>query len=97
MKTTTYRTVDGKSLTVEYDENGPCRLCGLPVVAASMGGTDVCPWCDLGECRFTPGHRVDFDWDQETGRIALPSKHYERYHPKETRNEETKQTQDTEN
>jgi len=25
-----------------------CRVCGLPVVAPSMGGADMCPWCDMG-------------------------------------------------
>ena len=37
--------------TVTYDENAPCRICGEPVVSASMGGTDVCPWCDCGRDR----------------------------------------------
>jgi phage gp29-like protein len=27
---------------------GPCRICSLPVTAASYGGPDVCPWCDCG-------------------------------------------------
>lgn len=80
MKTAIYRLIDGTTATVDYDETAPCRLCGLPVVAASMGGTDVCPWCDLGECRFYPGHRVDCEWDHATGKIASPRRHYERYH-----------------
>lgn len=51
MKTATYRDMDGTPLIVEYDENAPCRLCAQPVLAASMGGTDICCWCDLGRCR----------------------------------------------
>jgi hypothetical protein len=31
--------------------DSPCRICGLPVVAASFGGRDVCPWCDMGMFR----------------------------------------------
>jgi len=36
----------------EYDEDTPCRICGEPVIGASMGGTDVCPACDCGHCRY---------------------------------------------
>jgi hypothetical protein len=28
-----------------------CRICGKPVVAPSVGGPDVCPWCDMGMWR----------------------------------------------
>ena len=48
MRTATYTLLDGSDLTIEYDETAPCRICKLPVMAASMGGTDVCPWCDMG-------------------------------------------------
>jgi len=51
MKTITYNTTEGKK-TYQYDENAPCIICGEPVIAASMGGTVVCPWCDLGKCRY---------------------------------------------
>jgi hypothetical protein len=57
MKTATYHGLDGKDFTVEYDENAPCIMCGLPVVEASMGGTVVCPWCDCDLYRDgTPRH-----------------------------------------
>lgn len=46
-----YRLVDGRTLVVEYSSEGPCRMCGEPVKAASVGGTDVCPWCDMGRYR----------------------------------------------
>ena len=52
MKTAKYRTRDGKEISIEYDEKAPCIICGEPVVAASMGGTVVCPWCDTGRCRY---------------------------------------------
>ena len=48
MKTATYTLMDGTKIEVEYDENAPCRICGYPVKDASMGGTDVCLWCDMG-------------------------------------------------
>lgn len=51
MKTATYRGRDGKDFAVEYDPQGPCISCGLPVVEASMGGTKLCPWCDCGMYR----------------------------------------------
>lgn len=51
MKTATYRGPDGKEFVVEYDPQGPCISCGLPVVSASMGGTKLCPWCDCGMYR----------------------------------------------
>ena len=84
MKTAAYHLTDGTNISIEYDETLPCRLCGLPVVEASMGGTDVCPWCDLGTCRYAPGHRVDSELDSETGKMSLPRKHYERYHSNES-------------
>lgn len=43
----TYDTPDGP-LEVPFDGSLPCTICGLPVRAASMGGTAVCPWCDMG-------------------------------------------------
>ena len=51
MKTAVYTLTDGTALPVEYDETAPCRVCGRPVMDASMGGTDVCPWCDMGVAR----------------------------------------------
>lgn len=52
MKTATYKRIDGSELIVEYDENAPCIICGESVIGASMGGTDICPWCDMGKCRY---------------------------------------------
>lgn len=51
MKKATYQKADGTPIEVEYDETAPCRICGLPVTSASMGGPDVCPWCDCGTYR----------------------------------------------
>ena len=48
MKTAIYTRRDGSTLEVLYDPHAPCRLCGKPVIEASMGGTNVCPWCDTG-------------------------------------------------
>ena len=51
MKIATYRNIFNEDIKVEYDEKAPCRVCGLPVIHASMGGTDVCPYCDCGVYR----------------------------------------------
>lgn len=51
MKIAHYTTLEGKDLKVEYDEKAPCVWCGLPVESASMGGTNLCPACDLGKYR----------------------------------------------
>ncbi len=51
MKTVTYKNIFNEDIEVGYDENAPCRICELPVEHASMGGTDVCPWCDCGKYR----------------------------------------------
>jgi hypothetical protein len=51
MKSATYPLRDGTSITLEYDADAPCRICHEPVREASMGGTDVCPWCDGGVWR----------------------------------------------
>ena len=54
MRTETYyKDVERKEkVEVEYDENAPCLICGEPVISASMGGTSICPSCDLGKCRY---------------------------------------------
>ena len=51
MKTAKYRLIGGKEIEVEYDPNAPCIVCEQPVIAASMGGTAICPWCDCGNER----------------------------------------------
>lgn len=51
MKEATYTLRDGTKLTVQYDPEAPCRICGQPVVEASVGGTDICPSCDCGYYR----------------------------------------------
>lgn len=48
MQKATYTRLDGTTVEVEYDEEAPCCVCGLPVVSASVGGTMLCPWCDSG-------------------------------------------------
>lgn len=52
MKTTQYRTVGGGIVDVEYDPDAPCIVCHEPVVEASVGGTAICPACDMGKCHF---------------------------------------------
>lgn len=52
MALATYPLRDGRTLDLEYDPAAPCRVCGEPVIEASMGGTDLCPWCDCGHCRY---------------------------------------------
>ena len=48
-----FETENSKAVHIEYDPDAPCICCGEPVVEASMGGTVVCPWCDMGKCRHT--------------------------------------------
>ena len=52
---------DGEIVEIEYDDEAPCRICGKPVFEASMGGTDICPWCDCGRNRDgTPWTEAEF-------------------------------------
>lgn len=37
IKEATYNLVGGGKTTVKYDVDAPCRVCGLPVGATSMG------------------------------------------------------------
>ena len=71
--------IDGRTVEVEYDETAPCILCDMPVVAASVNGTNCCPWCDMGVCRSIDGHRVDLDLDPNTGKYDTRM-HYKKYH-----------------
>lgn len=59
MRHATYTLVDGSKVTIEYDPLAPCIGCGLPVWEASVGGTGVCPWCDVGVDRYT-GQRLQY-------------------------------------
>lgn len=52
MKTARYTLLDGSPWEVQYDADAPCIGCGEPVCDASMGGTALCPWCDMGKCRY---------------------------------------------
>jgi uncharacterized Zn finger protein (UPF0148 family) len=75
MKTATYTLIDGSKKTIEYDELAPCIACGLPVVEASMGGTNYCPWCDLGIDR-TGRHqdlfpRISTDEERARGKASI--------------------------
>jgi hypothetical protein len=47
----TYLRPDLTPFVVEYDADAPCIVCREPVMAASMAGTAVCPWCDMGRPR----------------------------------------------
>lgn len=77
MKTATYTGLQNQKIVVEYDEESPCRICGLPVVEASMGGTDVCPWCDCGI------HRDGRKW---TYQDAIQNRNTQRQHADEKEN-----------
>ena len=65
MKIAFYKTLDGKELIVEYDENTLCIVCGLPVGEASIGGTVVCPACDCGVYRDGTEINVIEYWDNQ--------------------------------
>jgi hypothetical protein len=42
----------------------PCLICEEPVEYESMGGTAICPSCDMGKCRYGCGMDV-FVFKQE--------------------------------
>ena len=53
---------DAVLITLLYDPNAACRICGWPVINASVGGLDICPACDCGTPQFRgpqprPRHR----------------------------------------
>lgn len=35
----------------EFDPDFPCAYCEEPVQSLSVGGSAVCPWCDMGRNR----------------------------------------------
>lgn len=51
MKQAIYQLAGGVLMVVPYDENAPCKCCGFPVESASVGGTNLCPKCDMGYWR----------------------------------------------
>lgn len=52
MKKATYKLSNGSEKIIEYDETAPCTICGECVEEASISGTTICPWCDMGKCRY---------------------------------------------
>lgn len=56
MATADFLHHDGERFTVIYDRLTPCITCDLPVLSASVGGTAICPWCDMGIYRDGSRH-----------------------------------------
>lgn len=42
----------------DFDPARPCRKCGLPVMALSFGGCDICSTCDAGYERMSPAEQI---------------------------------------
>lgn len=80
MKTATYKKLDGGEFTVEYDENAPCIICGEPVIEASVGGTAICPWCDMGKCRYCGMDILVFREEIDGGRSLRKLKEHMAWH-----------------
>lgn len=80
---------------VEYDADAPCISCGEPVLAASVGGTVICPSCDLGKCRYCGisifAVRESIDGGASKTRILAHMKWHHLHNPEEVikRNEGT--------
>lgn len=73
LKTATYTKLDGTPFVVEYDPQAPCIVCHEPVIAASVGGTAVCPWCDCGVCRHCGQKKVGIHPHTCRGANGVPS------------------------
>lgn len=80
MKTAVYDLPGGEKLAVEYDETAPCIVCGEPVIEASAGGTDICPACDMGICRYCG---VQLPWKMSSTERAI--KEHIAWHKQERR------------
>lgn len=48
----TYKRSDGSTINIEYDPDAPCNICGEPIRRLSTAGPNICPWCDIGQCRY---------------------------------------------
>ena len=64
-KIATYTGSDGKKFIIEYDSEDPCRICQLPIGEASVGGTNICPYCDMGM------HRDGRKWTYQEMRLLF--------------------------
>jgi hypothetical protein len=49
-----------------------CRVCELPVWAASMGGYDLCPACDCG--MYRNGEKWSYEDSMDVMRIRAKAK-----------------------
>jgi len=80
MKKVTYTLIDGSKKVIEYDENAPCLICGEPVMEASMGGTAICPWCDMGKCRYCGVSIMVFREEIDGGRSLRELRDHMKWH-----------------
>ena len=79
MKRAVYRDFyTGKPYEVEYDPEALCVMCEQPVTEASVGGINICSWCDRGVNRdgtvwtgeqfLAITARMEEKWNQEHNR-----------------------------
>lgn len=80
MKTSERRLLDGSTINVEYDEKAPCVCCGEPVIEASVGGTVLCPWCDMGICRYCGVKMLVLRDEIDNGRSARMWREHMKWH-----------------
>lgn len=80
MKTARYSLIGGGEKVIEYDENAPCIICGEPVIEASMGGMDICPWCDCGKCRYCGITITVFKKELDGGRSLRELRDHMKWH-----------------
>ena len=80
MKIARYPLTDGTVKEVEYDENAPCIICGEPVIEASTGGTVICPWCDMGKCRYCGITITVFREEIDEGRSLRELREHMKWH-----------------
>jgi len=85
MKKVKYTTTNGKEIEIAYDENAPCIICGEPVISASMAGTDICPWCDLGKCRYCGIEIMVLREEIDGGRSKRELREHMKWHKNEIR------------
>ena len=72
---------DRENAIIKYFGN-KCKICGELVTSPSMAGPDICPWCDMGKCRYCSVRMTAFREEIDGGRSLKEWRKHIAWHKK---------------
>lgn len=65
-----------------FDPQYPCLICQEPVIFISTGGSAICPWCDMGKCRYCGVTSLLLKEELDGGKSLRGWRHHMEWHKK---------------